>query len=146
MMILAGNPVRNLVRRWQDISQGPRIPLFAAGRGRRGMEGSGENPVDLLLDPAEESWDPENVPRGYLAVYVGPEMRRFVIPASFLAVPAMRALMERAAEEFGYGQRGGLRIPCEEAAFEEILAVLEMKKMQIKKDTKKKKKKKNKVI
>lgn len=60
-------------------------------------------------------------PRGFLAVYVGPEMRRFVIPASYLCQPAFRALMERAAEEFGFEQEGGLQIPCDEATFEELL-------------------------
>ncbi|KAJ8616911.1 hypothetical protein MRB53_013097 [Persea americana] len=123
MMVSAGGkPLRNLVRRWQDLSggQGLRIPLS----GRRGVEGYGENPADLLLDP-DPGEGPAKVPRGYLAVYVGPEMRRFVIPARYLGVPAMRVLMERAAEEFGYEQRGGLRIPCEEEAFQEILSVLD---------------------
>lgn len=61
------------------------------------------------------------VPRGFLAVYVGPELRRFVIPTSYLSMPDFKALMERMAEEFGYYQEGGLQIPCEEEQFEEIL-------------------------
>ncbi|RWR91536.1 auxin-induced protein 15A-like protein [Cinnamomum micranthum f. kanehirae] len=135
MMVSAGGkPLRNLVRRWQDLSggQGLRIPLS----GRSGVEGSGENPADLLLDSdpdPDPGEGPAKVPRGYLAVYVGPEMRRFVIPARYLGVPAMRVLMERAAEEFGYEQRGGLRIPCEEASFQEILSVLDRRRRRKKK-------------
>ncbi|KAJ0965572.1 hypothetical protein J5N97_026710 [Dioscorea zingiberensis] len=67
----------------------------------------------------------EEVPKGYLAVYVGEDLRRFVIPASYLCQPVFRTLMEKVAEEFGFQQTGGLRIPCNEDVFEEILVVLE---------------------
>ncbi|KAL6996086.1 hypothetical protein U1Q18_006222 [Sarracenia purpurea var. burkii] len=69
--------------------------------------------------------EPQNtemrVPKGSLAVYVGPEERRFVIPACYLSMPDFKGLMEKAAEEFGYEHEGGLRIPCEEDDFEDIL-------------------------
>ncbi|KAI3967904.1 hypothetical protein MKX01_027087 [Papaver californicum] len=61
------------------------------------------------------------IPKGYLAVYVGNEMQRFVIPAIYLSFPDFSVLMESVAEEFGYEQEGGLRIPCEEEEFQEIL-------------------------
>ncbi|THG04437.1 hypothetical protein TEA_003285 [Camellia sinensis var. sinensis] len=51
------------------------------------------------------------VPRGYLAVYVGPELQRYVIPACYLSMPEFMELMEKAAEEFGYQHDGGLSIP-----------------------------------
>lgn len=65
------------------------------------------------------------VPKGYFAVYVGEEARRFVVPTSYLRQPAFRELMELAAEEFGFGQAGGLRIPCREEDFEAVVAALE---------------------
>ncbi|XP_019054012.1 PREDICTED: auxin-induced protein X15-like [Nelumbo nucifera] len=65
--------------------------------------------------------DSPTVPRGFLAVYVGPENRRFVIPASYLSMPDFRVLMEKVAEEFGFEQQGALKIPCEEEDFEKIL-------------------------
>lgn len=65
------------------------------------------------------------VPRGYFAVYVGAEARRFVVPVSYLCQPAFRALMELAAEEFGFGQAGGLRFPCREEDFLAIVADLD---------------------
>lgn len=61
------------------------------------------------------------VPRGYLAVYVGSESQRYVIPTIYLSFPEFRVLMEGVAEEFGFEQEGGLRIPCEEEDFEEVL-------------------------
>lgn len=63
----------------------------------------------------------KQVPKGFLAVYVGPELRRFVIPTSYLSMPDFGHLMERMAEEFGFNQEGGLKIPCEEEDFKEIL-------------------------
>lgn len=65
------------------------------------------------------------VPEGCLAVYVGPEMRRFVIQASFLYIEVVRELLRRSEEEYGFDIAGGLRIPCEAGVFEELLWELE---------------------
>ncbi|KAF8685994.1 hypothetical protein HU200_043922 [Digitaria exilis] len=66
------------------------------------------------------------VPKGYFAVYVGEEARRFVVPTSYLRQPSFRDLMERAAEEFGFPQAtGGIRIPCRGEDFEATVAALE---------------------
>ncbi|GAU22103.1 hypothetical protein TSUD_310070 [Trifolium subterraneum] len=59
-----------------------------------------------------------NVPKGYLAVYVGDEMKRFVIPMSYLNQTSFQDLLSRAEEEFGYDHpMGGLTIPCTEDDF-----------------------------
>ncbi|RYR22678.1 hypothetical protein Ahy_B03g067982 [Arachis hypogaea] len=58
------------------------------------------------------------VPKGYLAVYVGEKMKRFVIPVSYLNQPLFQELLNQAEEEFGYDHpMGGLTIPCSEDAF-----------------------------
>ena len=62
-----------------------------------------------------------HVPKGSIAVYVGPEFRRFVIPMTYLAMPEFRDLMDKVEEEFGFEQEGGLQFPCEEQEFEQIL-------------------------
>ncbi|CAN6452625.1 unnamed protein product [Victoria cruziana] len=72
-------------------------------------------------DPADR---PAAVPKGYLAVYVGSELRRFVIPTAFLRHPEFRALLARAEEEFGFQHEGGLTLPCEVDEFEELVAVM----------------------
>ena len=69
----------------------------------------------------------KEVPKGFLAVYVGPELRRFVIPTSYLSMPDFKALMEQMVDEFGFEQEGGLQIPCEEKDFEEILGKCKIK-------------------
>ncbi|KAK7405042.1 hypothetical protein VNO78_06196 [Psophocarpus tetragonolobus] len=59
-----------------------------------------------------------DVPKGYLAVYVGEEMKRFVIPISYLNQPSFQDLLNQAEEEFGYHHpMGGLTIPCKEDEF-----------------------------
>ncbi|BAT91007.1 auxin-induced protein 15A-like [Vigna umbellata] len=65
------------------------------------------------------------VPKGYLAVYVGEKMKRFVIPISYLTQPSFQDLLSQAEEEFGYDHpMGGLTIPCSEDFFQEITSRL----------------------
>ncbi|CAA6658034.1 unnamed protein product [Spirodela intermedia] len=52
------------------------------------------------------------VPEGHLPVYVGEEMERFVVRADLLSRPVFVELLRRSAEEYGYEQRGVLRIPA----------------------------------
>ncbi|KAL4571169.1 hypothetical protein LXL04_017920 [Taraxacum kok-saghyz] len=62
---------------------------------------------------------------GSLAVYVGAERRRFVIPTRFLNFPVFVALLNKAEEEFGFQTTGGLVIPCDAIFFKNLLKVLE---------------------
>ncbi|XP_057746273.1 uncharacterized protein LOC130965531 [Arachis stenosperma] len=65
------------------------------------------------------------IPKGYLAVYVGEKMKRFVIPISYLNHPSFQDLLSQAEEEFGYDHpMGGLTIPCEENMFLDITSRL----------------------
>jgi len=65
------------------------------------------------------------VPKGYLAVYVGEKKKRFVIPLSYLNQPSFQELLIQAEEEFGYDHpTGGLTIPCSEDVFEDITSCL----------------------
>ncbi|KAM5579815.1 hypothetical protein ABKV19_009537 [Rosa sericea] len=88
-----------------------------------GLLDSGENSAESLL--AGELSDGHRasvqVPKGFIAVYVGPELRRFVIPMSCLSSPDFRVLMDRVEDEYGFEQEGALRIPCDEEDFEHIL-------------------------
>lgn len=61
---------------------------------------------------------PRDVPKGFLAVYVGPEHQRFVIPVFYLNHPLFEELLKGMEEEFGYHQNGALLIPCEVSDFE----------------------------
>ncbi|KAI4332770.1 hypothetical protein L6164_017651 [Bauhinia variegata] len=66
-----------------------------------------------------------NVPKGYLAVYIGEKKKRFVIPISYLNQPAFQDLLSQAEDEFGYDSpMGGLTIPCREDDFLSITSSL----------------------
>jgi SAUR family protein len=66
-----------------------------------------------------------SVLRGSFAVYVGDEMRRFVIPTEYLGHWAFAELLREAEEEFGFRHEGALRIPCDVEAFQGILRVVQ---------------------
>nr|XP_004506989.1 auxin-induced protein 10A5-like [Cicer arietinum] len=66
-----------------------------------------------------------DVPKGYLAVYVGEKMKRFVIPVSYLNQTSFQELLSQAEEQFGYDHpTGGLMIPCREDVFLDITSQL----------------------
>nr|KYP68305.1 Auxin-induced protein X10A [Cajanus cajan] len=66
-----------------------------------------------------------DVPKGYLAVYVGEKMKQFVIPISYLNQPSFQDLLSQAEEEFGYVHpMGGLTIPCREDLFLDTTSLL----------------------
>ncbi|TXG64668.1 hypothetical protein EZV62_011662 [Acer yangbiense] len=68
-----------------------------------------------------------DVPKGYLAVYVGEshQKKRFVIPLSFLRKPSFQELLCMAEEEFGFNHpMGGLTIPCTEDMFIDLTSYL----------------------
>ncbi|XP_059633247.1 uncharacterized protein LOC132276022 [Cornus florida] len=68
---------------------------------------------------------PQGVPKGYLAVYVGLELRRFIIPTSHLGHPLFKVLLEKTEEEFGFDHSGGLTIACETEIFKYLLKCIE---------------------
>ncbi|KAL5065041.1 hypothetical protein RYX36_026778, partial [Vicia faba] len=67
-----------------------------------------------------------NIPKGYLAVYVGEESKkRFVVPISYLHQPAFQQFLCKAKEEFGFNHlMGGLTIPCREHFFVNVTSQL----------------------
>ncbi|CAM8976026.1 unnamed protein product [Rhodiola kirilowii] len=68
-----------------------------------------------------------DVPKGYLAVYVGEtQMKRYLVPVSYLRQPLFQDLLRKAEEEFGYDHpMGGLTIPCREDTFLDLKSHLD---------------------
>ncbi|KAG6495324.1 auxin-responsive protein SAUR50-like [Zingiber officinale] len=90
--------LKQVMRRWRALTL-RRWPSVPGGGGRRGGGGS-------------------------VAVYVGPDRRRFSVPARFLNLPVFAALLERAEEEYGFQPAGGLAIPCDPVFFRWVLDTL----------------------
>ncbi|PUZ38225.1 hypothetical protein GQ55_9G180000 [Panicum hallii var. hallii] len=51
------------------------------------------------------------------------EERRIMVRVEMLKEPCMAAVLEMAAQQFGYGQRGVLRIPCGAGRFQQMVGV-----------------------
>ncbi|KAM6570536.1 hypothetical protein CsatB_018521 [Cannabis sativa] len=66
------------------------------------------------------------VPEGHIPVYVGDEMERFVVNAELLNHPVFVELLDKSAQEYGYEQKGVLRIPCHVLVFERVLEALRL--------------------
>lgn len=65
-----------------------------------------------------------STPRGYIALYVGEERRRFVVQTSHLSHPLFRMLLEKMAEEFGFEQKEELVVPCSVNVFRELISAV----------------------
>ncbi|XP_058216743.1 auxin-induced protein 15A-like [Rhododendron vialii] len=65
----------------------------------------------------------KRAPKGHFVVYAGEEMRRFVVPISYLKVPIFKQLLDEAAEEYGFQHsQGGIVLPnCHESTFQQAL-------------------------
>ncbi|KAK7267179.1 hypothetical protein RIF29_19844 [Crotalaria pallida] len=64
------------------------------------------------------------VPEGHVPIYVGDEMERFVVSAELLNHPIFVKLLNQSAQEYGYEQKGVLRLPCHVIVFERVLDAL----------------------
>ena len=74
--------------------------------------------LDLLCSPATQ------IPPGFLAIYVGYERKRFLIPTRFLNFPVFTVLLDKASEEYGFKFSGGIVLPCEVQFFTKLLKFL----------------------
>ncbi|KAM0926872.1 hypothetical protein ACQ4PT_003047 [Festuca glaucescens] len=65
------------------------------------------------------------VKKGCLAVRVGEDQRRVVIPIVYLYHPLFRRLLEAARDTYGYHSSGPLRLPCSVDEFLRMRALVE---------------------
>jgi SAUR family protein len=105
--------LKQITKRWHALAQNRKVSALAPA-----FYDSDEECCRTPVSP------PPDVPEGYLAVYVGRERRRFIIPTDYLSRPVFRTLLDRAEEEFGFDHKGGLTIPCETEVFEHLLRAL----------------------
>lgn len=125
--------LKEILQKWQSVTLSPKGDNSIHPSGTPG----GISPtIGMRLRnsnvPSDEDEDgcycpepPPDVPKGYLAVYVGSELRRFIIPTTNLTHPLFKVLLEKAEEEFGFNHSGGLTIPCEIETFKYLLKCME---------------------
>ncbi|KAI5665266.1 hypothetical protein M9H77_24589 [Catharanthus roseus] len=66
---------------------------------------------------------PEDVKEGHFAVLAvnNEKPQRFLVELQFLSNPAFLRLLKRAEEEYGFGQKGVLAVPCQPEELQKIL-------------------------
>lgn len=128
--------LKEILQKWQSVTLSPTKPendpdIEAAEGAHTGIPPAINKRLTEVLgcDSDEDSCHspepPPDVPKGYLAVYVGPELRRFIIPTSYLSHSLFKVLLEKAEEEFGFDHGGALTIPCEIETFKYLLKCME---------------------
>ena len=66
---------------------------------------------------------PDDVMEGHFAVIAtkGEQTTRFIVELDYLTDPAFLGLLDLAGEEYGFGQKGALAVPCGSLEFQKIL-------------------------
>ncbi|RCV41589.1 hypothetical protein SEVIR_9G147500v4 [Setaria viridis] len=84
------------------------------------MSGGGESPARGAGAGADEE---EKVPRGHVPMVAGGEGEgeRVLVPVRLLSDPSVAELLDMAAQRYGYGQPGVLRVPCDAGHFRRVL-------------------------
>lgn len=125
--------LKEILQKWQTVTIGSKSDDTELGAGKHTAIISpviNKRLLDLkTCDSDEETCQspepPPDVPKGYLAVYVGPELRRFIIPTNFLSHSLFKVLLEKAEEEYGFDHSRALTIPCEVETFKFLLKCIE---------------------
>lgn len=70
--------------------------------------------------------DDKRIPKGYLPIVLvhddeGGAETKVLVRIKDLQEPCLAALLEMAEEQFGYGQQGVLRVPCDAQRFEHVV-------------------------
>jgi SAUR family protein len=71
--------------------------------------------------------DGGRTPKGYVPIVLvgdgdeGCAEERVLVHVAMLKEPCMEGLLEMAAQQFGYGQQGVLRIPCDARQFHQMM-------------------------
>lgn len=101
-----------------------KIAVEKLQKGLFSIKKSPSEQVDDYEENAESLNVPDDVKEGHFAVIAldDNELKRFIIPLSFLTHPSFLRLLEQAAEEYGFDHQGALTIPCRPSKLEQILA------------------------
>ncbi|ESQ39154.1 hypothetical protein EUTSA_v10001787mg [Eutrema salsugineum] len=102
-------PIGKLKRWGQRLTQSFRLLGSATARG------TGYTPVGHK--------QPDPVPKGHLAVYVGQkdgDFHRVLVPIVYFNHPLFGELLRESEEEYGFCHEGGITIPCPYSDFERV--------------------------
>ncbi|KAL6201875.1 hypothetical protein ACLB2K_025587 [Fragaria x ananassa] len=119
--------MKQLIRRLSRVADSSQYCLLRSdSSSAAAASGSSSRTRRVLKLRRRKSSSETGVPEGHVPVYVGDEMERFVVSAELLNHPVFVELLNKSAQEYGYEQRGVLRIPCHVVLFERVLEALRL--------------------
>ncbi|KAL6198879.1 hypothetical protein ACLB2K_028667 [Fragaria x ananassa] len=119
--------MKQLIRRLSRVADSSQYCLLCSdSSSAAAASGSSSRTRRVLKLRRRKSSSDTGVPEGHVPVYVGDEMERFVVSAELLNHPVFVELLNKSAQEYGYEQRGVLRIPCHVVLFERVLEALRL--------------------
>ncbi|XP_054782803.1 protein SMALL AUXIN UP-REGULATED RNA 9-like [Prosopis cineraria] len=127
--------LQQILKKWKKVANASKnnkasIATASMSHSASNSSTSGSKGIKFLkrtLSFTDVSSSNETVPKGFLAVCVGKELKRFIIPTDYLRHQAFEMLLREAEEEFGFQQEGVLKIPCHVSVFEKVLKVMQGK-------------------
>ncbi|CAN0859316.1 Protein SMALL AUXIN UP-REGULATED RNA 12 [Linum grandiflorum] len=122
--------LQQILKKWRKIANSSKTSSSSIPANNNNNNTSGSKSIKFLKRTLSLSESSSPVPKGFLAVSVGEEQKRFTIPTEYLSHSAFHILLREAEEEFGFQQAGILRIPCEVAVFESVLRIVEDKNVE----------------
>ncbi|XP_057537415.1 protein SMALL AUXIN UP-REGULATED RNA 10-like isoform X2 [Amaranthus tricolor] len=102
---------KEMIRKWKEVTLNTQLKNL--------------NTEDSDEEDCNNSNYPPDVPEGKLAVYVGPEHRRFVIPTTYLKHDHFIKLLKKVEDEYGFDHGNNLHIPCEIETFKFLIICIE---------------------
>ncbi|KAI3868385.1 hypothetical protein MKW92_027146 [Papaver armeniacum] len=128
---MANNKIRKIVqlkqvmKRWKSMSLG-KTHHHSNGSDSSDSSSSSSSSSESDSNSRNRRRSLKRIPSsGNLAVYIGPERRRFVIPTRYLNLPIFVSLLKQSEEEYGFQSNGGLVLPCEVVFFKRVLKLLD---------------------
>ncbi|KAG8653162.1 auxin-responsive protein SAUR72 [Manihot esculenta] len=122
--------MKQLIRRLSRVADSSQYSLLRSDTQSRTCSASRStrraDSFRCLVKPVRRAGGGKSVPEGHVPVYVGAEMERFLVSAELLNHPIFIGLLNKSAQEYGYDQKGVLRIPCHVLVFEQIMEALRL--------------------
>ncbi|MCL7044132.1 hypothetical protein MKW94_005199 [Papaver nudicaule] len=123
---MANNKIRKIVQLKQVMKRWKSMSLGKTHHHHRSESSSYSDQFSNDIDSRNRKRSLKRIPSsGNLAVYIGPERRRFVIPTRYLNLPIFVSLLKKSEEEYGFQSNGGLVLPCEVVFFKRVLKLLD---------------------
>ncbi|KAI4380211.1 hypothetical protein MLD38_006429 [Melastoma candidum] len=119
----SSNKVFDVVRRFQILGKWKR--LGSSSSSSSSFYGNDSGSLRRTSSSPLEEKATTVIPKGCFVVSVGDVEKRFVLPTKFLGHPLFGELLREAEEEFGFQQKGVLRIPIDVFLFEHVLRKME---------------------